>query len=165
VEYNLLDEKSEKIVMDDNEKVRVKVLSRELEQIWCLEEIMDRQRARDKQIFEEGRNNAYFHAVTNHRNRKKRIESIRGPNGVVTDTSDILRVAADYYKNMFRWESRGTISLETQFWESSEMVSPEENLESVAPFLEQEIKDAIFGSHAEGAPGPDGLSFQFYQKF
>jgi hypothetical protein len=32
-------------------------------------------------------------------------------------------------------------------------------------FSEKEVKDAIFGSYAEGAPGPDGFSFLFYQHF
>jgi hypothetical protein len=35
-----------------------------------------------------------------------------------------------------RWESRGAVSLDDQFWESAEMVSPAENAELVAPFLE-----------------------------
>ena len=34
-----------------------------------------------------------------------------------------------------------------------------------APFSEAEIKEAIFSCYPEGAPGPDGLSFLFYQKF
>lgn len=33
------------------------------------------------------------------------------------------------------------------------------------PFLEEEIKKAVFDSYAEGAPSPDGFSFLFYQKF
>lgn len=44
-------------------------------------------------------------------------------------------------------------------------MTPEENLILTAPFTEEEIKEAVFGSYAEGAPGPDGLSFIFYQKF
>lgn len=32
-------------------------------------------------------------------------------------------------------------------------------------FTEEEVKEAIFSSYAEGAPGPDGLSFILYQKF
>jgi hypothetical protein len=32
-------------------------------------------------------------------------------------------------------------------------------------FSEEEIKRAIDESYAEGAPGPDGFSFLFYQKF
>jgi hypothetical protein len=35
----------------------------------------------------------------------------------------------------------------------------------VERFLKKEVKDAIFGSYAEGAPGLDGFSFLFYQKF
>jgi hypothetical protein len=34
-----------------------------------------------------------------------------------------------------------------------------------APFSEEEIKTAVFSSYSDGAPGPDGLSFMFYQKF
>ena len=34
-----------------------------------------------------------------------------------------------------------------------------------APFTENEVREAVFSSYAEGAPGPDGLSFLFYQKF
>jgi hypothetical protein len=34
-----------------------------------------------------------------------------------------------------------------------------------APFSEEEIREALFGSHADGAPGPDGIPFFFYQKF
>lgn len=34
-----------------------------------------------------------------------------------------------------------------------------------APFFEEEVKEAVFGSYAEGAPGPHGFSFIFYQTF
>jgi hypothetical protein len=32
-------------------------------------------------------------------------------------------------------------------------------------FSKQEVKDAVFGSYTEGAPGPDGFPFLFYQHF
>ena len=41
----------------------------------------------------------------------------------------------------------------------------EQNASLEDNFTEAEVKAAIFGSYAEGAPGPDGLSFLFYQKF
>jgi hypothetical protein len=44
-------------------------------------------------------------------------------------------------------------------------VSSEENEFLTAPFSEKEVKEAIFSCYPEGAPGPDGLSFLFYQKF
>jgi hypothetical protein len=54
---------------------------------------------------------------------------------------------------------QGAVSLDDQFWESAEMVSPAENAELVAPFLEQEIKSVVFDSYVEGAPGPDEALF------
>ena len=44
-------------------------------------------------------------------------------------------------------------------------MSQDENAMLEAAFTEDEIKEAVFGSYAEGAPGPDGLPFLFYQKF
>jgi hypothetical protein len=32
-------------------------------------------------------------------------------------------------------------------------------------FTEEEIKKSVFESYADGAPGPDGISFMFYQKY
>jgi hypothetical protein len=32
-------------------------------------------------------------------------------------------------------------------------------------FTDEEVRKVVFGSYADGAPSPDGLSFMFYQKF
>jgi hypothetical protein len=32
-------------------------------------------------------------------------------------------------------------------------------------FIKEEVREAVFWSYADGAPGRDGLSFMFYQKF
>jgi hypothetical protein len=45
------------------------------------------------------------------------------------------------------------------------LVTREENEMLNAPFTEEEIKTAVFDSYSEGAPGPDGFTFLFYQKF
>jgi hypothetical protein len=47
-----------------------------------------------------------------------------GSSGLVYNTPEILKIAATYYKNMFRWEDRCAVSLDDNFWTLDEMVSP-----------------------------------------
>jgi hypothetical protein len=48
--------------------------------------------------------------------------------------------------------------------EDCDKVTQKENLILEADLSEDEILLAIKGSYSEGAPGPDGFSFMFYQK-
>jgi hypothetical protein len=108
-EYNVLDLEAENRILDESKKSRIKFLAKELDKLWALEEI--KARSRDRIILEGDRNTSYFRVIANHRFRKKQVESIRGPNGMVNDTKGILDVAMDFYKNLFKRESRGNFSL------------------------------------------------------
>jgi hypothetical protein len=148
--------------MLNEEKDRMKYLARELDHLWVLEEIRARLGARDRNILERDRNTTYFHVVVNHGCRKKRIESLKGPDGMVHDTHGILKIPVEYYKELFSWESRGSVRLAEDFWGPEEKLPPAERLELEAPFLVEEVKKVVFSSYPEGAPGPDDLSFLFY---
>jgi hypothetical protein len=88
-----------------------------------------------------------------------------GPDGPVTENKDMLKVATDYYKNLFKYENRPTLGLQDNFFADNEKVTLEENIMLGNASTEEEMKIAVFGSYVDGAPGPDGLSFMFYQKF
>jgi len=103
--------------------------------------------------------------VANQRSRKKKIECLESPTGLVYDQKGMMRVAIDFYKKLFAKDPEPFFKLGQNFWEEEDKVSRNENELLIAPFSESEIKDAIFSCYAEGAPGPDGLSFLFYQKF
>jgi hypothetical protein len=74
-------------------------------------------------------------------------------------------VAAEFYKNLFRKEERGACTLIPDFWEHGDLLTREECEALETPFSESEIKEVVFSCYLEGAPGPDGLPFLFYQKY
>jgi hypothetical protein len=164
-EFNWLDRESKNRVLDAGENARMSDLSRELNHMWALEEIKVRQRFRDRMILEGDRNTAYFHAVANQRFRGKRIECLNSPDGMVKETLEILRVTINFYKDLFQEEARGGFSLQEDFWDSVDRVTRDECRALEAPFSEQETREVVFSCYLEGAPGPDGLSFLFFQKF
>lgn len=164
-EFMCLDIMSESQPLLPEENARIQTIRRELNDIWYKEEIKARQRAREKYILEGDKNTKYFHAIANQRKRKKMISSLEGANGLVSDTKSILGIDVDYYRSLFNAEPHPDISLQYDFWAEEEKVSLEENLSLTQPISEDEIKHVVFNSYAEGAPGPDGFSLLFYQKF
>ena len=87
------------------------------------------------------------------------------PSGPVEDTKGILQIAVDYYKKLFGYVPTIDIDLKDDFWNQDSMLSPEHFNLLESPFSEEEIKTDVFGSYVEGAPGPDGFPFLFYQKY
>jgi len=55
--------------------------------------------------------------------------------------------------------------LSQDFWGQDDLVLESENELLVAPFSEVEIKEAVWSYYADGALGPDGLSFMFIISF
>jgi hypothetical protein len=85
--------------------------------------------------------------------------------GKYGDNDSMLKHAVEFYKNLFGKEPMNNIKLDQGFWGEEEKVTGEENAWLEAKFSKEEIKRAIEGSFSEGALGPDGFSFLFYQKF
>lgn len=57
------------------------------------------------------------------------------------------------------------VHLGDHFWDEEDKISSLEDELLEAHFSNEEIKAAVFYSCAEGAPGPNGFSFLFYQTF
>jgi hypothetical protein len=95
--------------------------------------------------------------------RKKQINVLDGQYGPVTEIKDMISVATNFYKDLFKWGARPEIILEQDFFTNEERVTREENDKLDCRFIVEEIKEAVFRSYVDGALGPDGLSFMFYQ--
>jgi hypothetical protein len=145
--------------LNGQEKERLKFLNEELKKIWSIEEVKGRQRARERGIKEGDRNTRYFHVVINQRRRKSIIHKMEGPAGEVENTEEIVEVATNYYKDLFKYEARPKIRIYENFFSEGEKVTSVENVVLEGYFPEAEIKKVVFESYSDGAPGPDRLSF------
>jgi uncharacterized DUF497 family protein len=126
-EYDLLDVKSETHILSAEEKARLDFILRDLNSFWIMEETKAKQRSRERWVAEGDRNNAYFHAVANQRRRKKMIQVLDGPDGPVHENKEILKIAVDYYKDLFCLEPRPEIRLKPDFFSDEEKVSIAKN--------------------------------------
>lgn len=118
-EYDILDIAAKTQPLSPQSKAHMNDIASELQKIWRLEEIKSRHRSRDRYTLEGRRNTAYFHALANQRRRKKQIPVLIGLNGPVDDTKDVIKVAVDYYKELFSEEDRLDIFLNDDFWDPS----------------------------------------------
>ena len=114
-EYDSLDVKAENQILEDDDRSRLDNILSELNSYWIIEEIKAKQRARDRDIKEGDRNTAYFHAVANQRRRKKLISVLDGPDGPETETKGMLKIAVDFYKDLFKYENRAEIRIRDDF--------------------------------------------------
>jgi hypothetical protein len=77
----------------------------------------------------------------------------------------MLDASSEYYKNLFKFEPRPEMNISNEFFSREEKFSKEESESLESKFTEIEIKKAMFESYPDGAHGPDGITFRFYQKF
>jgi hypothetical protein len=136
-----------------------------MDQIWKVEEIRARQSSRHREIKEGGRNTSYFFAKANQRKRKKNITSLEEDGMVYEDNGKMLKHATTFYKRLF---GGGTKRKDSSGWRLLKRVWKS------YPWRKSNFgkwdnwrrdKRAIDGSYSDGALGPDGFSFLFYQKF
>lgn len=84
---------------------------------------------------------------------------------LTNNPSDIKKHVVQFYKELL--ESQGTKFgyLEPEFWDLSDKLTPLEQRSLERTFTKEELTTALFASKVNGAPGPDGFTFKFYQYF
>jgi hypothetical protein len=71
----------------------------------------------------------------------------------------------EFYKTLFGERHVQQTFLNDNFWDNKYLVNEQAILELEKHFTISELKEAVFGSNASGASGPDGFTFAFYQHF
>ncbi|XP_048623608.1 uncharacterized protein LOC125592465 [Brassica napus] len=128
------------------------------------EELFWKQKSRVFWLREGDKNTKIFHALTKQRRARNKItQLLDGDENVVEDEEGLVAIATSYFRQIF--ESSNPEEIEEALSEVSTTITGSINNDLAAPVTEWEVKLALFAMLPKKAPGPDGMTALFYQKF
>lgn len=123
-----------------------------------------RQKSREKWLRLGDRNSKFFHNSVKANRSRNYLIKLNDKNGIA-QWSDAVKaeVAIEYFTGLF--SSSNPPSYESVFQSMIPKVTPSMNKSLVDPITKEEVRDAVFSIEAESAPGPDGMTATFFQRF
>jgi hypothetical protein len=128
------------------------------------EELHWRQRSRMTWLKAGDSNTKFFHSQVQQRKRTNAIVGLLNNDDIwCTDETQIEGIAVNYFEELFRSTQPANPNDTLSAVESVVTMDANQNL--LCPFLTEEVRAALFQMHPSKAPGPDGMSSFFYQKY
>uniref|UniRef100_A0A2N9I4W7 Reverse transcriptase domain-containing protein n=1 Tax=Fagus sylvatica TaxID=28930 RepID=A0A2N9I4W7_FAGSY len=159
----LLQHCEENLEVDQNRE-KANQLRRELNTQLEEEELYWQQRSRVCWLKEGDKNMKFFHAFANQRRRTNEITMLRDNHGAqITGEAGLEHVCNEYFRNIFTTSNPGNIDVVVNAMD--QVVSQDMNDSLLFPITEEEVKIALFQMNPSKAPGPDGMSALFFQKY
>ncbi|XP_071916215.1 uncharacterized protein [Coffea arabica] len=136
----------------------------QLKRAYSNEELYWAQKSRVTWLKEGNKNSQFFHASVKGRMRRNRMSNVQRDDGTwTTNERELREEVASYYKQLF--DSQGTEGVEDILRGIPNTISNQMNVNLTRTITEAEIKSALFSMNPNKAPGPDGQTPLFFQKF
>lgn len=144
--------------------VRINYLKKELIKAYREEESYWKQKTKNKWAAKGDRNTRYYHQSVKTSRRKKKIIKLVDANGQEQFSEAAkAEVANEYFKSLFSSTSNADFSRIFQGFSSRVSTGMNELL--TREVSKEEVRDSVFSIKPGSAPGPDGMTGIFFQKY
>lgn len=143
---------------------RIRFLKHELVKAQQEEELYWWQKSRDKWLTRGDKNSNFFHNSVKAARVKKSVDKLKNSEGVeVFSEAAKGDVAITFFTDLFR--SSNPVPFSNWFREMQPRVTSQLNEALTRSVSNEEIREAVFSINPSKAPGPDGMTGLFFQKF
>lgn len=148
---------------DQSEKLR---LSQKLNELMSIDEVYWRQRSRAIWLKDGDRNSKFFHRRASNRRKRNKLKGLYDHQGIWQKIPQgIEEVVISYFQGLFGRQEPDLAAQATVLQTIQPRVTADMNQTLLAPYSMDEVKTALFQMHPSKAPGPDGMSPFFFQKY
>lgn len=134
-----------------------------LNEILTQKEIFWRQRSKQFWLQHGDQNSKFFHSSASAQRRNNQIKRLQNNNGEWLDWSNGLdQLIFDYFSQIFAASNSQWNEVLNKVQTS---ITEQLNLDLLKPIQDEEVKFALFQMNPDKAPGPDGMTPGFFQKY